>query len=147
MALVLDIVILLMLEHHSSKVTSGAGFLACREPDDALGLAEVIEGPVPKYPAAHPDASRPPDKTRLWRVPECALTVRNCHWPSSLSPNQLDQKLASAYRTNPSSELQPIAHGATDVGDWQESSAESRVGGGCPLAGAITACSQRQQGN
>ncbi len=47
--------------------------------------------------------------------------------PSFSSPNQPDQERTTAYRDSSGLESRSDAHCATNVGDWEEPSGESRL--------------------
>ncbi len=78
--------------------------------------------------AAHPVASRSPDRTGLRRagrsVPsQCEMVTG----PGFSSPNQPDQERTTAYRDSSGSDSRSDALRATIVGDWEEPSGESRL--------------------
>ncbi len=85
-------------------------------------------GPFVAMTAAHPVASRSPDRTGVCRAgrsapSQCGVVTG----PGFSSSNQPDQERTTAYRDSSGSNSQPHAHCATIVGDWEEPSGESRL--------------------
>ena len=77
--------------------------------------------------AFHPVASRSPDRTGVCcagrSVPsQCEMVTG----PGFSSPNQPDQERTTAYRDSSGPDSRSDAHCATNVGDWEEPSGESR---------------------
>ena len=78
--------------------------------------------------AAHPGASRSPDRTGVCcagrNAPsQCEMVTR----PGFSSPNQPDQERSTAYRDSSGPDSFSDAHCAITVGDWEEPSGESRL--------------------
>ena len=85
-------------------------------------------GPFTAMTAAHPIASRSPDRTGLCRAGRSAPS--QCEMvtgPGFSSPNQPDQERTTAYRDSSGPNSRSDAHCATIVGEWEEPSGESRM--------------------
>ena len=77
--------------------------------------------------AAHPVASRSPDRTSVCRAGRSVLS--QCEMvtgPGFSSPNQPDQERVTAYRDSPRPDSRSDAHCAAIVGEWEGRSGESR---------------------
>ncbi len=84
--------------------------------------------PFAAMTAAHPVASRSPDRTGLCCAGRSAPS--QCEMvtgPGFSAPNQLDQERTTAYRDSSGPNSRSDAHYATIVGDWEEPSGESRL--------------------
>ncbi len=78
--------------------------------------------------AAHTGASRSPDRTGVCGAARSAPS--QCEMvtgPGFSSPDQPDQERTTAYRDSSGLESRSDAHCATNVGDWEEPSGESRL--------------------
>ncbi len=87
----------------------------------------IHRGEVAAMTAAHPVASRSPNRTSVCCAGRSApsqckmITVPGCS-----SSNQLDKERTMAYRASAGPDSRPDAHCATNVGNWGEPSGESR---------------------
>ncbi len=85
-------------------------------------------GPFAAMTAAHPVASRSPDRTGVCCAGRSASS--RCEMvtgPGFSSPNQPDQERTTVYRDSSGPNSRSDAHCAANVGDWEEPSGESRV--------------------
>ncbi len=85
-------------------------------------------GPFAAMTAAHPVASRSPDRTGVCGAVRSAPS--QCEMvtgPGFSSPNQPEQERTTAYRESSGPASRSDAHCAAIVGDWEEPSGESRL--------------------
>ena len=135
----------LVADHAAGK--TGQDWCECRQTgavrDLPIGGSGGGEGLVPENPAAHrwaaahpfaamtaarPDASSLPNRTGLCRAARSAPSRGKMVTGASYSsPNQPNRERTTAYRASAGPDLQPDGRRATAVGDWQESSGESRL--------------------
>ncbi len=84
-------------------------------------------GPFAAMAAAHPVASRSPDRTGVCGAGRSAPSqCKMVTGPGCSSSNQLDKERTTAYRASAGPDSRPDAHCATNVGNWGEPSGECR---------------------
>ena len=87
----------------------------------------IHRGEVAAMTAAHPVASRSPDRTSVCCAGRSAPSqCKMVTGPGCSSSNQLDKERTMAYRASAAPDSRPDAHCATNVGNWGEPSGESR---------------------